>query len=372
MFRLAGSRTVLGFALAIFAGPTSFAADCSDILNVGVHDTYSSIVSAQARHAYSQALCDGSSLFQNNGTSINAGGSYGFISANGDYNQTAVTKIAKQFCQSGQSSISEDQFNTLASMTVDPFVVSNWRECMAQNAGLVGYLDRNGGAILINLSWKPEAGVAQVNVKDVSSDNLDCKTPTIQAGSVIAGGVDVTMLCARIANDKPVTFVVNTSGGSKILKLSADGAPQRSFPTFHYSAFTWPGMPAPAPGLASPADVKITDYGPYRHYQVRVPAPQFWPPGLAVPPGAHVPKDHWAVVIVSASRARTTYTSGGDVEIEQISGAWKPGDEVAFVVDLPTSISSANGWSLNFKLSAPEMAPFFSLGQDLFIGTPIP
>jgi hypothetical protein len=393
------------FVAALLVHGASRAADCSDILEAGIHNTYQTLDKSSLRTAYKNALCDQKSHLHSGSTNVSASGNYYYvISGNGDYSQSNVDQMASKYCQSGSSDLSDDDYHQLARMTVDQYAVDAWTKCMQSSGhGLFAKLDLNGNDVILTLEWQGFAGVNTATIAGKPyTDNLDCNAQLIfRDGFVLQTNTAVTQVCRRINANDVSTFNVNTSGGSQTLKLAAIPIAPAGPTPHRYQAS------APFATPLDPVVVESVDAGPTRHLIVsfKAPAgpPAMPPPGVIPVPGsanaAWVPlpvpapgpgatsSGAPAVIPVPSSgsasgtfnrilfKAGHTNPSGPPQYVPngsfpEVSGTWRTGDDIQFSLDVPSNYFSDSGWFLTFCLRATS--PICALGPNILQGSPLP
>jgi hypothetical protein len=186
--------------------------------------------SNSAKSSYNHALCDEHSSLNDKSSTASGGiNAIGYGDANFNSGSKDVQDMKSKYCQQDSGEMSDDDFRSLVQVTIDPFVVQNWRECMqSQGKGLYADVDVNGQDVIFTFQWQGFAGVNSVTVDNSPQvTGAVCAQPNIKAHTVLLDRVDVTELCHRLG-DSAVTYVLNTSGGAKTLKLSPRPKPQVS------------------------------------------------------------------------------------------------------------------------------------------------
>ncbi len=320
---------------------------CADILTSGVHNTYQSIKKDNAKSQYKAALCDEAS-------SLNTANPNGSLDVNvidivdikaGGGNST-VSDLRRKYCTQNSGEMTDDDFQSIVRITIDPYIVENWRACMdSHGQGLYGNVDVNDKDIIFTLMWQGFAGVSSATVKDTPQvAGVTCPRRSIVSGQTLRDQVSVSQLCRRKGNGA-VTFLVNTTAGSRTLKLS---------PIIKSSN---PNVPAPAvkeylpaaePGVANlKVQVQRIDMGGQYHMRIIFTTP---------PVGGNVLA--YNLIQVYGYQMKV----GGRVDVPpsvfpMIPGHWAPGDVGSFEFDLPKQMSDpSQGWNVRFELGTAAAA----------------
>jgi len=329
--------------LSMTESHTAHAQDsCSDILASGVHNTYQRVDKNDAKSAYKNALCDDKSSLHSNGSSVGGGASYMGIGASGHADKSQVDQMASKYCSSNSSDLSDDDFHTLATQTIDPFIVDNWRQCMAgNNRGLFGNVDMNGSDLMLTLEWRGFGGVTATKIAaPPQMTGATCDVGTFKTGTELKDTVAISALCHRNGNDA-VTFVFNTDAGSKVLKLSAIA------PIVTSTRYAPKYPPGWGPNGLHDVVVTRTDEGTQFHFVVEytAPAAPVMPPML---PGYQAPP--WQNLAVNIYENHTT--GGGTTTLPPdlfptFTERYNVGDKVRLEFHLPSQYADPlDGWDL--------------------------
>lgn len=310
---------IITFAFcSAFDLPTTLAQDsCKDILVSGVHNTYSKATSGSEPSYLYHALCDNRGGSTSQGNSAGGGVNYAGIGLNFNSGSQSASTFQSSICSKEENSVSSEDYDSLMTATVDPGIVQNWKECMEGRNGLFANVDVNDDQVTFTLEWKAFGGLNEVTVTSPpNAFGVTCPNSIIKPGLVLKGSVQVTDLCRRTDNG-PVTYVVNTTAGSKTLKLSK---------------------------------VKGQDYGPPMPQAVQVTItarktaswnPNAWEyDGFFIVPSpgpAASSFNFWRLGRTTIINGEKSYGEGGHQD-----GDWQTGDHVSFQVFFPKNAIDPN------------------------------
>jgi hypothetical protein len=364
-FRRSELRMTLVLVVTLLIASSVDAQDmCSDILTSGVHDTYQNINKDSEKSQYQQNLCDTSSSLNQNGTSAGGGISIaGIGDANGNYGNTNLSDLRHKYCSGASGSMSNDDFQSLVKVTIDPFIVQNWSECMAsEGKGLYGNVDVNSNDLLFTLEWQGFGGVNTATIdKPAQITGATCDSAVLTKGVILQDRVPLTEICHRLG-DNAVTLVLNTNRGSKVLRLG----PPIKLDLTHSASY----VPSEA-GIAVPlsATVHRDDLGAEYAYEV-----SFIVPPAPKPPAVVVPFNLITIYEfqIPPSTPANLWTQRVDLPAStypSVQGDWKPGDRVTFRVKVPKLLADpSKGWDLVFCVGA--VAACYP-SPNLLMGSPI-
>lgn len=330
---------------------------CSDVLVSGVHNTYQSISKEQAKSSYVHDLCDESSSL-NQGSSGGSGSIsiFGVGQGSGGGGNKTLSDMRKKYCSQNSGDMSDDDFHSLIQVTIDPFIVQNWKECMqSQGKGLYGNVDVNGNDVLFTIEWQGFAGVSSVKVtKTPQVTGALCRSPSITSATVLQDRVDVTELCNRLG-DNAVTFVVNTSAGAKTLKIG----PRRQMETAHAVRYR-PSDPTMGWVPAMKLTVERSEMSNQTHLKV----------DFTVPPP---PFSNYSYKQISIYGFQLTPNGRMDLPSGTFAsrvGDWQPGNQISLSLDVPSQFADPQqGWFTVFCIGSPAgCLP----SPNLLAGIPIP
>jgi hypothetical protein len=328
----ASSMVVLAYSTLAMAQQDK----CSDILTSGVHDTYQNISKENAKSAYEKALCDQYSSSTSSGSGTNAGVSAeGYGSVNFGQNNSTAANLAHKYCESENQNMSDDDFHSLVEVTIDPYIVENWRECIAGHSqGLYGNVDVNGDDIVFTLEWLGSIGKAAATVtSNPSITGATCDSPHVVNGTTLGFQTSVSDECHRSGNDA-VTYVLNTDGGSKTLKLSPL-APAKVLNTQHYRCSDG----STAWGNAMHVMLARTDLGPVQRFVVN----------FTVPPPPVTPYPFKLITVYGFQLQGGEHQNLPMSTFTPIPGNWSTGDKINFEVDVPVQFTDpGDGWQIRF------------------------
>jgi hypothetical protein len=316
---------------------------CSDVLTSGVHNSYQSIDKASAKSQYQRELCDeGSKLHNNNASGSGNISVFGYGEGSGGGASNKVDEEKRKYCSKDSGEMSDDDFHSLVQITIDPFIVQNWKECMqSRGKGMYGNVDVNGTDVIFTVEWQGFGGVNSATVDRLSPviTGAVCPDKTIHGGLVLDDRADKTQVCQRVGSSA-VTFVLNTNRGSKTLKLSA--VPQRNeSPAVRYRPVD-PNMPWLT---AMNLRVKRTEQNGQPHLSVDFTVPP--PPDPNYPPYTQI--SIYGFQVTPGKRTELppdTFTS--------VQGNWRPGNKVMLQLDVPKQFSDpAKGWFVVFCIGSP-------------------
>jgi hypothetical protein len=339
---------------SIFSLPVSAQDQCGDVLTSGVHNTYQSISKSNVKSSYKDQLCDEQSSLN---TSASGGGGsisvFGIGDASGQGGNSTVNDLKSRYCKINTGDLSDDDLQSLMKITIDPNIVENWRECMdSHGVGLFGNIDVNGPAVVFTIEWRGIAGLNSVRVKGSPQlDGVKCQTTPIASGAVLTNKVPLSESCQRVGN-KAVTFVVNTTGGAKTLKLGAKQPPGNQPGVLRYR----PSDPA------LKVDLKVivfkSQLGNETHLRVV----------FTVPPVAGLVTSYNMIEVYGFE-----ITQGGRIDLPPqtfptINGRWARGDVATFELDVPNQFSDpSKGWEVRFGVgSSAALYP----SPNLLMGNP--
>ncbi len=342
---------------------------CGDILTAGIHNTYQQISRDDSRAAYQQALCDQNSSLYNSQSSTGGGISvFGIGGADAQHGQQEVNNLYHSHCENQQKQLSDDDFNSLVEVTIDPNIVDNWRECMQANGkGLFANVDVNGAALTFTLDFEGLPGVNEAKIlANPQVQGAVCSSSQFRAGIKLAAKVDKTELCERLGRNS-VTFVVNTSAGSKTLKLAA--LPDLTPRSVKYR----------------PHDMSSPAFDNLNTIVTRTPGSledklviQFELPNtLPIPRGLALPLTFHRILVYGSQnfpagpgRPFPEWNPLPESTFPHVDGTWKTSDKVSITVDIPKQFSDpSQGWDIRFCVM--DSSSGCDPSPNLLLGTPI-
>ncbi|TLU70658.1 hypothetical protein [Lichenicoccus roseus] len=214
--------------LGLIAAPMRAQAQCSEILEHGLYNTYQSLKTNDLKSAMAQGLCQSSENTSSGGQGGGGGLTipiYGVpIGISGNYETSQAESIKNSSCQNGQTSLSDQNYLSLLSLTVDPEIVKAWSACQ-QQGGL--YIDGilNGSQLIVEFRFRPMGILSQSRfVDNPTITGADC-SQFPKTGDTI-NNVSHQYLCYRHGTDA-VTILANddSSGAAQFLIPAVISAP---------------------------------------------------------------------------------------------------------------------------------------------------
>lgn len=212
-------------------------ADCREILESGIRNTYSLNRGGDFRRSFSSGFC--SSNMQS-GKSSSGGGIDvtipvdGFpLGLGGNYSQKDAKSLQSNLCKNENGQLSDNQYEQVLRLVADPNIVSAWSACQQSQGGLLinGNM-RDATNLVIELQFR--------NLGNVHETTLTSKPQVVGAvcpdlpwdkGTIINGSRQYAQ-CSRLGTS-PVSFIVNSQfDGARFyipapekIVLSSDNSP---------------------------------------------------------------------------------------------------------------------------------------------------
>lgn len=196
----------------ILASVATFA-ECRDILEQGIRNTYQSLRTSSMRSAFTEGFCNKS--IQKVQNSSGGGISIGFpvdgipVDIGGNYSQAGGNSLQQELCANKSGDMNDAQYEKLLSSVADPNIVEAWKQCEGSSGGLLLTGKLNGSTLVLSISFRNVGAISSTNLTDDATyDGLQCKTPWLNGMKV--DGSTRYLQCKRIGTD-PVTVTVNSS-----------------------------------------------------------------------------------------------------------------------------------------------------------------
>ena len=208
-------RTVTVFSVACCAAlaTTEVLAECRDILEQGIRNTYQSLRASSMRSAFTEGFCNKS--IQKVQNSSGGGVSVGFpvdgipVDIGGNYSQSGGNSLQQELCTNKAGDMSDAQYEKLLSAVADPNIVEAWRQCEGSSGGLLLTGKLNGSTLVLAISFRNIGAVSStILTDDAAFDGVRCDSPWL-SGMKVDGSIRY-LQCKRIGTD-PVTVTVNSS-----------------------------------------------------------------------------------------------------------------------------------------------------------------
>ena len=188
-------------------------AECRDLLEQGIRNTYQSLRTSSMRSAFTEGFCNKS--IQKVQNSSGGGISIGFpvdgipVDIGGNYSQSGGSSLQQELCNNKAGDMSDSQYEKLLSAVADPNIVEAWRQCESSSGGLLLTGKLNGSTLVLAISFRNIGAVSNTILTDNASyDGVRCDSPWLSGMKV--DGSTRYLQCKRIGTD-PVTVTVNSS-----------------------------------------------------------------------------------------------------------------------------------------------------------------
>lgn len=221
MLELGARKYGLVLLTLMFHIPTVRADDsCSDVLRIGLVDTFSSVRSSNLISALDQWLCseesDRTLSKENISATVPIPGLD--VTASGSYDMSKLHDWRRHNCSSNKSFFAESNAESVASAVLSPFAkdaMDAWSACRGASRSANGVSARIGayspadGEFTLTIAWTPTVLVRKEPViKSFLARNTTCepKDDIPKKGDVIK---NITLACKRDSS-KRVTVIINT------------------------------------------------------------------------------------------------------------------------------------------------------------------
>ena len=226
--------------IIVFAGLLAFAQtakaeDCSSV--IALSKVSSSTISS--KNSFEQAasrFCNDYSRSKSSGTAMNAGGSYGAVSASFGQSSSDSEQVASRVCSADDNSKKADNAYEEYVNTIAPGAYGAYQQCLALSDSDVRF-SVDEAAILpkqlvMTVNYTSHQGQAQTaQLSYFASEGVACRWSSGEAASIqVQSPQTVSLACSRSAfNSKAFITVTRTDGGSKISlpwpEYTAEGIP---------------------------------------------------------------------------------------------------------------------------------------------------
>jgi hypothetical protein len=189
-------------------------ADCREILEQGLRNTYSLVRSGDFKTSFSNSFCN--SNLQKSSSSAGGNGDVGFetpygpIGFGGGYDESQAKEFRNSACGGAHGSLSDAQYLNVLQKIADPNIVSAWSECQASSGGLLlngELLDSTN--LKVSLVFRNVGPVTQAVLTDEPRViGAVCENIPWKKGTLINGNRQFVM-CTRKGNSA-VFFIVNS------------------------------------------------------------------------------------------------------------------------------------------------------------------
>ncbi|WP_210253046.1 hypothetical protein [Beijerinckia sp. L45] len=209
----------MAMALLGLSGANASAAgsadQCRDILIYAAHNRYQSLQTGNIKSDLKTAMCNGTSSSDGSSSSIGAGLSVlGYGSGTFDKGKQNLKTAQSQICSSGESQLSNDQFDQVAKDVVDADSVAAWTKCIG-SGGLVGSIERNGDIVIFHLQWIGLNSIDSTELVNTDIDGVNCQT--IWPDGTHVGSLKLQKQCHGDAK-KAITVTFQAKNDSLTLK----------------------------------------------------------------------------------------------------------------------------------------------------------
>ncbi|HWA90617.1 MAG TPA: hypothetical protein VG889_11310 [Rhizomicrobium sp.] len=199
---------------------------CRDVLVYAAHNLYQNLSTHSMQSDLRDAMC--ASQGSSSGGSSSWGGGievFGYGGLNADSAKSQYSAVQSNLCKSSGSKLSNSDYDFVLKNIVDHDSVDAWRDCTSQGGkGLRGKIELNDTDLILSVWWNAGFDVATTTATSSSISGVEgCTMPWPASGTVI-GSAEQTMVCKR-KGDEAVTYALNSSKGSLVLKLPRKLAP---------------------------------------------------------------------------------------------------------------------------------------------------
>ncbi|SDT99214.1 hypothetical protein [Pseudomonas yamanorum] len=190
-------------------------ADCGEILESGLRNTYSLTQAGNFKNSFSNNFCSSNLQKGTNSAGGNADVALkipgvGPIGFGGGYNEKQAKELQNSACGGGTGALSNEQYLNVLQRIADPNIVRAWSECNKTAGGLLlngELLDATN--IEVSLEFRNAAAIHQATLTGKPGViGATCPNMTWDKGTLITGSRQYVQ-CTRQGNS-PVSFIVNS------------------------------------------------------------------------------------------------------------------------------------------------------------------
>jgi hypothetical protein len=189
-------------------------ADCQEILESGLRNTYSLTRSGNFKNSFSNSFCNSNLQKGTNSAGGNADigfeTPYGPIGLGGGYSEKQAKELQNSACGGSNGALSDEQYLNVLQKIADPNIVHAWSVCKATEGGLLlngELLDSTN--LIVSLEFRNAAAVHQATLMGKPGvTGANCQDMPWEKGTLITGSRQYVQ-CTRQGNS-PVSFIVNS------------------------------------------------------------------------------------------------------------------------------------------------------------------
>lgn len=188
-------------------------AECRDILEQGIRNTYQSLRTSSLRSAFYDGFCN--HTIQKATSSSGGGLSIAFpvegvpVDLGGSYDESSGNSFQQELCGNRQGGLSDGKYEKLLQAVADPAIVQAWSQCNANEGGVLITGKLNGSRLILSLRFRNVGSISSTElVGDAAFDGVIC--PRMWVDGMRLDGSTKFMQCDRIG-EKPVTVTINTA-----------------------------------------------------------------------------------------------------------------------------------------------------------------
>ncbi|MDF3242419.1 hypothetical protein [Pseudomonas veronii] len=190
-------------------------ADCGEILESGLRNTYSLTQAGNFKNSFSNNFCSSNLQKGTNSAGGNADVALkipgvGPIGFGGGYNEKQAKELQSSACGGGTGALSNEQYLNVLQKIADPNIVRAWSECNKTAGGLLlngELLDATN--IEVSLEFRNAAAIHETTLTGKPGViGATCPNMTWGKGTLINGSRQYVQ-CTRQGNS-PVSFIVNS------------------------------------------------------------------------------------------------------------------------------------------------------------------
>lgn len=212
MSDIARSIKILSVASFLTLFSNSLYAECRDILEQGIRNTYQGLRTSSLRSSFYDGFCN--HTIQKATNSSGGGLSIAFpvdgvpIDLGGSYDESSGNSFQQDLCGNREGGLNDAKYEKLLQAVADPAIVQAWSQCENNAGGVLITGKLNGSRLILSLRFRNVGNISSTElVGDADFDGVICPTQWVDGMSL--DGSTKFMQCDRIG-EKPVTVTVNT------------------------------------------------------------------------------------------------------------------------------------------------------------------
>jgi hypothetical protein len=213
--------------LAVFHIPSAYAHECDSILSQGVRNSFAELRKGDLKSAFRNQYCNKQSTSQSTTSGESGSGSaIGYGDLNFGKNSGDTRESRSENCGGNSGEMSDEKYVSAMASVVDQGIVSAWKECKAQQIGVMILGELNGSDLAISYKFRAAGSESSTVVTDTPKITGATCDKVVRKGTRINTGGKIQS-CQRNGTD-PITITVNTKFAPAKFFIPALPAPSKT------------------------------------------------------------------------------------------------------------------------------------------------